>query len=472
MSVIRIDAATTEFDFSLPLVIVGAGACGLVAALAAKEADIDLVVLERDAFPRGSTSMSSGFVPAAGTRFQTEAGIDDSADLMASDIQKKNDHQADLAIVETLASNSAAIIEWLAGQHQIPFELVRGFLYPGHSAERMHCTPRRTGEELMGALLNAAEEAGIDIVTSALVTELYIDKGQRVMGLTYEQPDGARETLGCDVLLLACNGYGGNKALIEKYLPQMSQALYYGHEGNQGDAVIWGEQIGASLKDLGAFQGHGSLADPPQTLVSWAVMMQGGVQLNVHGERFSNEHGGYSEQAAKVLAQPTQYAWNLYDRRIHEYLKQFEDYQNALETKSVKTFDSLADLAEGLSMPLSTLQSTLAEMQALANSGKADAFGRTFTPDSLLKPPYYTIRVTGALFHTQGGLEIDTKGRVLNTEGNVMPNLLAAGGAARGVSGSGDSGYLSGNGLLHAVVMGGIAGRTASALLTATAEVE
>lgn len=469
MSVIRVDEAGTDFGFSLPMVIVGAGACGLVAALAAKEAGIELVVLERDAFPRGSTSMSSGFVPAAGTRFQEQAGIEDSAALMSADIQKKNGHQADPAIVETLARNSAAIIEWLADQHQIPFELVRGFLYPGHSAERMHCTPRRTGEELMGALLNAAETAGIDIVTNAHVTDLYVDQNQRILGLAYQQPDDAREKLGCEVLLLACNGYGGNKTLIQQYLPHMSEALYYGHEGNQGDAIQWGEQIGASLKDLGAFQGHGSLADPPQTLISWAVMMQGGVQINVHGERFSNEHGGYSEQAARVLAQPTQYAWDLYDQRIHDYLTQFEDYQNALETRSVKTFASVAELSAGLNMPLGAVQATIDDMQALASSGDADVFGRTFSPDTLLKPPYYAIRVTGALFHTQGGLEIDTEGRVLDTSGKALPNLLAAGGAARGVSGSGDSGYLSGNGLLHAVVMGGIAGRTASAQLTANA---
>lgn len=465
MSVIQTTPDQTQFDFGLPLVIVGAGACGLVSALAAKEAGIELVVLERDAFPRGSTSMSSGFVPAAGTRFQKAVGVADSADIMARDIQKKNAAEADPAIVQTLAEHSAGIIEWLADRHRVPFELVQGFLYPGHSAERMHCTPRRTGEELMGALLTAAEEAGIDIVTDAQVTDLYVDDQQRVLGLAYEQPDGSREQIGCEVLLLACNGYGGNKELVKHYLPQMEHALYYGHEGNQGEAVLWGEQLGASLKDLGAFQGHGSLADPPQTLVSWAVMMQGGIQVNIHGQRFSNEHGGYSEQAAKVLAQPTQYAWNLYDKRIHDYLTQFEDYQHALETRSVKVFDSVEALASGLNMDAGTLNATFARMSALADSGDSDEFGRRFAASDLLRPPYYAIRVTGALFHTQGGLEITPEGRVLGSSGQPLPNLLAAGGAARGVSGSNDTGYLSGNGLLHAVVMGGIAGRTAASAL-------
>ena len=81
-----------------------------------------------------------------------------------------------------------------------------------------------------------------------------------------------------------------------------------------------------------------------------------------------------------------------------------------------------------------------------------------------LKPPYYAIRVTGALLHTQGGLEIDVDGRVLHPDGTPLPNLLAAGGAARGLSGPDASGYLSGNGLLSAAVLGRICGRTAARL--------
>ncbi len=466
MAVIAYDPTQHTFEFDLPLVIVGGGACGLVAALAAKEQGLDLVVLERDALPRGSTFMSSGFVPAAGTRFQRSVGVaDDSPARMAEDIQKKNGHEADPEVVQALTNQSGPVVEWLADAHSVPFEVVEGFLYPGHSRMRMHCTPRRTGEELMGCFLTAAENAGVDILTDATVTDLYVDEEQRVRGLAYLRPDGERETLGCDTLLLACNGYGGNKDLVAQYMPSVQDALYYGHEGNQGDAVLWGRDLNASLKDLGAFQGHGSLADPPQTLVSWAVMMQGGIQINSNGERFSNEHGGYSEQAAKVIAQPGQHVWNVYDERIHDHALQFEDYRNALATKAVKTFDGLEALATGLKMPIANVKKTFDTMHDLLKRDQADTYGRTFTSDLQIKPPYYAIRVTGAVFHTQGGLEITPEGQVVSIEGRPLPNLLAAGGAARGVSGSGDSGYLSGNGLLSAVVMGAIAGRKAVGLI-------
>ena len=455
-------ASGEVFEPEVPLLIVGGGACGLVAGLAAKDAGTPVVILERDAIPRGSTFMSSGFIPAAGSRFQVEKGIPDTAEIMAADIQRKNGAEADPVVVETLAKHSGRVIDWLAEVHGIPFSLVEGFLYPGHSHLRMHATPRRTGEELMGCLLTAAETAGIDLLTDAKTVDLHVDDRRRVHGVGFERPDGTRERVGCRALLLACNGYGGDVELVARHLPAVRDALYYGHEGNQGDAVRWGEALGASLKDLGAYQGHGSLATPEQTLISWALMMRGGIQVNNAGQRFSNEHGGYSEQAAKVLSQPGRTVWAVFDTAIHDAALEFEDYRTAQDAGAVRIFASLTAMAESLNLPLDALERTFAEMQQHAASGRPDAFGRTFAPETLLSEPYYAVRVTGALFHTQGGLEIDGSGRVLDRAGTPFPNLYAAGGAARGVSGSGDSGYLSGNGLLSAVVMGAIAGRTAS----------
>src|SRR5690554_255013 len=462
MTQVRITEGKVAYDVSLPLAIIGGGACGLVAGLAAHSLGVDAVILERDEVPRGSTFMSSGFIPAANTRFQTRAGVTDSATQMSEDIQGKNAHQADPDIVAALATASGSVIEWLADSHGIPFELVEGFLYPGHSRMRMHCTPRRTGEELMSCLLSAVENAGIPLLTGAHVTRLHVNQNQTVTGVEYQRPDGATEELGCSALVLACNGYGGNPALIEKFIPEMKDALYFGHEGNQGDALLWGEALGASMKDLGAYQGHGSLAWPHQTLISWAVMMQGGVQLNQNGERFSNEHGGYSEQAARVLVQPEQMAYNVFDGRIHAECLRFEDYKNAHSAGAVKVFDSLESMASALDMPLARLRATFKEIDELIASGQPDPFGRRFTQALRLEFPLHVIKVTGALFHTQGGLEINTRGQVLDPQGKPFPNLYAAGGAARGVSGAGGSGYMSGNGLLSAVVMGAIAGRAAA----------
>jgi len=125
------------------------------------------------------------------------------------------------------------------------------------------------------------------------------------------------------------------------------------------------------------------------------------------------------------------------------------------------------ELAQKLKIPLSGLEDTLRHIQDCHTASSVDPFGRDFTTHPVLNAPYKAIRVTGALFHTQGGLDVDERARVLDQNGIPLPNLLAAGGAARGVSGPDVSGYLSGNGLLTAVALGRIAGRQAGRMLEA-----
>ena len=317
------------FELRVPVLVVGAGACGLVAALAARDAGAEVLVLERDAAPSGSTALSSGFVPAAGTRFQRAAGVTDSAELLAADIRRKNHGEADAGIVDAVARASAPAIEWLADRHGVPFVLLTGFLYPGFSVERMHTVPEKTGAALMTHLLRAASAAGADLLCDARVADLFATRDGRVTGARFARPDGAVETVGCDALVLACSGFGGNPGMVARYIPELAGADYFGHAGNQGDAVEWGIALGAKPADMTAYQGHGSVATPHGVLITWALMMEGGIQVNARGERFSNEHEGYSEQCVRVLAQPGRVAWNVYDERLHALAMTFPDYRDA-----------------------------------------------------------------------------------------------------------------------------------------------
>lgn len=72
------------------VVFVGAGACGPITALTAQEAGVGELVLGRDSVPAGSTSRSSGMIPACGTHFQATAGVEDSVARFAGDIMAKN----------------------------------------------------------------------------------------------------------------------------------------------------------------------------------------------------------------------------------------------------------------------------------------------------------------------------------------------------------------------------------------------
>jgi fumarate reductase flavoprotein subunit len=458
--------ANEKFAAETPLLIIGAGAAGLCAALAAKESGVDAVLIERDAVPAGSTALSAGLIPAAGTRFQRAKGITDSPQLFAADIQRKAKGEADAAVVNAVAQGAGVLIEWLTDRYGLPFDVIDNFNYPGHSAMRMHGLPTRTGLELINRLRSAVEASDIAILSERVADVLLTGPDGRIRGVGIVAGDGTRERIGCQALIIACNGYGGNPELVRRFIPEMADALYFGHPGNRGDAVIWGDALGAQLAHLGAYQGHGSVATPHNILITWAAMMEGGIQVNSEGRRFCDESRGYSEQATDVLRQPGGIAWDVFDERIASIARQFEDFRDAERAGAILSADSIEALAAVMHVPAAAFTAEWAEVDALKTNGGRDRFGRQFTPAQSCAPPLHAVKVTGALFHTQGGLAIDAAGRVKRRDGTAFPNLFAAGGAAAGVSGSTASGYLSGNGLLTATVLGRLAGTAAAALVT------
>lgn len=459
--------ASSEFAFSVPIIVIGAGGCGLTAALGARDGGADVLVLERDPKPWGTTSMSTGLIPAAGTAEQKAQGVDDSASLFAADIQKKAQHGADPRLVEMLTRESADTITWLKDNHGLPLTLVEGFTYPGHSVRRMFGMPNRSGAELMAALEGAAVAAGVDILTDATVTSLY-GEDDRITGVRAERPDGTVEDIGCDALILACCGFAGNMEMVLHYIPELAGAVFNGHPGNKGDAIRWGLELGAAIGDIAAYQGHGGLAVGHNVTINWPAITEGGFQVNIHGARFSDESTGYSDQAVKIIAQPDHVAWTVFDQRCHGVMIQFEDFQQATAAGAVLRADTIAQLAALCRLPADALEASFAEAETSRASGTADRFGRRFLADRpALTAPFYAVKVAGALYHTQGGLEVDGEARVLKAEGTPFPNLFAGGGAARGVSGAGASGYIAGNGLLTATTLGKVAGRVAAAQVTA-----
>lgn len=445
-----------QFDLDVHTLIVGAGAAGMVAALAAHEAGHEVLVIEADPVPSGSTALSAGLIPAAGTRFQRDRGIEDDAGIFAADIQAKAHDQNDPALVQAMAARSANVVEWLADAHGLPFSLVADFDYPGHSRRRMHGLPQRSGQELVDALRVRLEVLDIPLICNRRAVRLHM-QGDRVAGVTVATPDGATETIGCDRLILACNGFGGNRDMVRRHMPQIADAVWFGHEGNRGEAAIWGEAIGAASRHMGAFQGHGNVAHPHGILITWAVITEGGVQLNADGERFWNEMQGYSEAARAVLAQPGGTAWTVFDERIAGIARQFADYRQAEAQGAILTAATLPELAARMRLPPDAVSREVGDRPSQGR----DRFGRVWT-GQVLTPPFHAVQVTGALFHTQGGLQVDpATARVMRRNGGPFANLHAAGGAACGVSGQGDAGYLSGNGLLAAVTLGHAAGSCA-----------
>lgn len=459
MSVLSPDKA--DLAGEVDVLVIGAGGCGLTAALSAYENGAEVLVLERDSSALGTTAMSTGLIPGAGSRFQKEKGIEDSADLFAADLLKKTKDQTDPEMVAHMAAESAPTVEWLVDHCGVPLSLVDSFDYPGHSRRRMHGSPNRTGSELMGALHDAMARNSLDTVLEAPVTDLFADESGRVHGVRITRPDGTIEDLGCKALILACCGFAGSQEMLQEYIPEIVPAEFFGHPGNKGDAIRWGRDLSAAVGDIHSYQGHGGLAYGQGVPILWAHIMEGGFQVNAEGKRFSNEAKGYSEQAVEIVAQPDHYAWSIYDARCHEIMKEFDDYHDALKADCIRKADTLDDLIAITKLP-ETLRDTVADVAAMTQGEKEDALGRDFTGHPVLAEPYYAVKVSAALFHTQGGLIVNNDGQVKREDGSLLPNLYAGGGAARGISGPSSWGYMAGNGLLTATAFGRLAGRAAA----------
>ncbi len=313
----------------------------------------------------------------------------------------------------------------------------------------------------MDRLRAAAEAAGIDIVTEARAETLLVRRmaawpASRSYGLTAH---GTASAAGPDPRLqwlwrqqgAGCGAYPGT-ARRSLFRPS--------RQSGRGRSL--GQALGADLIDLSGHQGHGSVAEPHGILLTWATMTEGGFQVNRLGQRFADESRGYSEHAAAVLAQPERLGWSIFDARIAGIARQFEDFPQPEAAGGVIQADSIAELATRLALPQAALVATAAAVDAAKAGGLRDETGRDWAGVPPLSAPYCGVKITGALFHTQGGLAIDASARVLKPGGTPLPNLFAVGGAAAGVSGPEASGYLSGNGLLTAVALGYLAGQAAA----------
>lgn len=449
-----LSAAAATFDYSVPTLVAGGGACGLIAALAAHAAGQEVVVIERDPLPRGSTSMSLGALCAAGSADQAKHGIEDNADIFLADVMAKTKGTADPVVARAVGAMSGPMIDWLRERHDVPIALDANWPPAfGHSRMRMHVTPGRSGADLIDRLLAACDRAEIPIVTDARLTNLFAD-GRTVRGIRYERPDGSVEDIGCGRLILATCGFGGNHAMIERFIPAMAKARYFGWEGNQGDGIRLGAELGGALADMDAYQGLGLLADPAGIDLNPRFLIEGGVQVNHDGLRFSNELDDVSGQGARVIAQPGSRSWVIYDHRIHLSCFDLPQYIQLREVGGVLRAESLSELAERAGIDPAGLAATVASIPI----GETDSWRRSFTGPALAHP-FYAVRVAGAIFHTQGGLAIDSTARVVDSHGRPFPNLFAGGGAARGISGRGASGYLPGAGLASAMALGHIAGK-------------
>ena len=452
-----------DFEFTVPVLIAGGGACGAIAALAARDHGAEVLVLEQDLVPRGTTSMSQGLICAAGTRAQASAGVDDSPEVFFSDILAKTRGQTDAVLARTIADRAGPCVDWLVDRHDLPYALdVRFRPAYGHTRPRVHGWLGHGGGDLVQLLHARLSTAGVDVLAGARVREVFTGETGRVVGVEIERPDGARERIGCKALILAMGGFAANAALVARHMPEAAAAGYNGHEGSRGDAMAIGHRLGCALADMGAYQGYGMLTDPQGISVPPGVVVEGGLLVNAHGRRFVDEMADIAGMVHPVLAQPGGGAWVIFDAAIEARCAYIPETQMLMELNAAKHADTLPGLALAMGVEPETLEASIADARAAHERRSADAVGRSWGDTPPPSGPYRALRVRGAIYHTQGGLWVDGDARVLRPDGSGLANLFAGGGSARGVSGPSFWGYLPAMGLCSAATLGMIGGVSAA----------
>lgn len=444
----------------IDLLVIGAGACGLAAAIAAHDAGISAAIIEKREKPGGNSALSTGSVPGAGSRFQREAGIEDSAARMAADLARIAPESDDPALVRRMAEISAETVEWLIDAVGARMKLVTAYKHIGHSVPRLHAPVSRRGIDLVEDLLAAVTRRGIPLAVGNGARGLIVEDGAVVGALV--EAAGAIQAIRARKTLLAVNGFAGNPELVRRHCPEIAGAQYFGALGSTGEAVLWGESVGAALANMAAYQGYAAVAHPHGSLLSWTTIEKGGVLVGADARRFGDESLGYSGFARVVLGQGD-FAWAVFDQRIFDIAAQEEEFVELAKHGGVRAAETPQALAALHGLDGAALTAEIAAFNTAAEGSAPDRFGRVDLGLAPLRPPFHICRVVPGLFHTQGGLRIDEDARVMRAAGGAVPNLFAGGGAAAGISGrAGALGYASGNGLLTAIAQGRLAALAAA----------
>jgi fumarate reductase flavoprotein subunit len=429
------------------IIVIGAGGCGLMAALVAVKKGMRVLLLEKTDKPGGGTAFSSKGIRAAGSRRQRELKIPDSPERYAEDILRRNNNESDVALTRRLAETSGQVADFLADAAGVEFQL--GEFAFGHNARRAHSW--KADRTITDFLFEAVKrEKNIQLRFSTTVLSLEQDGRGAVTGVVTDSG-----VIVARKVILASGGFGASAELLSRYIPKAVDIPFPGHYGSTGDGIKMGLAAGAAIENMGAFQPYPAYLGPGKRAVPPEVALSGGIMVDGGGKRFVNETHYPGGLGTKMLDLPGKQAYEIFDERIYQLHRNAPGLRNLsryFDEGLLLQADTPEELARRLAIDADGLKQTIQEYNKSAVSGGKDAFGRAL-PEPL-RAPFYGIKVTVALYHTQGGLKVNPDGQVLRPDGSIIANLYAGGGAAVGVSGQGLEGYLPGNGLLASLGLG------------------
>ncbi len=440
-------------ELKTDIVIIGAGGAGMTAAINAKQAGKDVILLEKMPYAGGNTTKATGGMNAAETHYQAEQGIDDSVEQFVEDTMEGGHNINDKDLVETMAKNSAEGIDWL---DSIGAPLPKVSFSGGATNARIHAPEDGSGvgAYLVTSMLKKVNDLDIDVMYNTKATKL-IAKDGTVTGVKAESND-TNYTINAKAVILATGGFGNNEDMIVQYREDLKGTVTTSAPGITGDGIVMAEEVGADLVDIEQIQLHPTVEQKTSMLITESVRGDGAILVNQDGKRFTDELLTRDVVSAAELEQPGSYAYIIFDQRLREGLKATEKY---ISTGITVEGETIEDLAEKIDVDPKTLAETLNNWNKYVADQNDPDFGRTTgMKNDLSQAPYYAIKIAPGIHHTMGGVHINTSAEVIDKDGNTIPGLFAAGEVVGGVHGGN---RIGGNAVADIVVFGKIASDSA-----------
>ena len=453
---------TSNYD----VVVIGAGGAGFSAAITARNAGANVVLLEKMPAVGGNSLISGAEMNAAGNWVQPKLGInDDSPELHAEDTFKGGDGKGDMKVINVMTHQALDAAKWCRDYLGVRFEDDNLFFFGGHSRKRALIPVGHTGTEFIAKFQAKADELGIPVITNMKAEELIKDKDGRVIGVKATM-DGSEYTFNAKGgVVLATGGFGANPEMVKKYNPKIDERFKTTDApGSTGEALYMAERAGAELVNMGYIQTY-PICDPLSGAIELIAdaRFDGAIMLNQEGKRFVEELQRRDVLSEAILNQTGQYCWVLWNDNIGKISNTVKAHANEYEafTKQgiMTTCDDLKCVADFTKIPFDQLQKTVKRVSDMAGKGNDKDFNHRAGLMDMQQGKYYVIKAVPSTHHTMGGVRINEKAEALTAEGKVIPGLWAAGevtGVTHGTN------RLGGNAYTDIIVFGRIAGEAAA----------
>ena len=453
-------------ESSYDVVVIGAGGAGFSAAIEAKNAGANVVLLEKMPAVGGNSLISGAEMNAAKNWVQPKLGInDDSPELHAEDTYKGGDMKGDMNVIKVMTHNALDAAKWCRDYLGVRFEDDNLFFFGGHSRKRALIPVGHTGTEFITKFQAKADELGIPIITNMKAEELIKDKSGRVVGVKATM-NGASYTFNAKGgVVLATGGFGANPEMVKKYNPKIDERFKTTDApGTTGEALYMAERAGAQLVNMGYIQTY-PICDPISGVIELIAdaRFDGAIMLNQEGKRFVEELQRRDVLSEAILKQTGGYCWVLWNDKIGSISNTVKEHPTEYEafTKQgiMATCDDLKCVADFTKIPFDSLKGTVNRVSSMTGKGNDKDFNHRSGLVDMTQGKYYVIKAVPSVHHTMGGVRINEKAQALTAEGKAIPGLWAAGevtGVTHGTN------RLGGNAYTDIIVFGRIAGKAAA----------